>query len=115
MPVTVRFVESPGWVQLLLSEPVAAALTQVQAEALLEGIERNNPSRRGAYAASFADKSGTEPGNEENGMAMTKVVLGEPRWHLIEFGNAKYAGAPNPPYAPIRRAADSLGFRWQQS
>jgi hypothetical protein len=61
------------------------------------------PRNTGAGARSV---HAAETGSDRDG-AYTQVATSSWRWHFVEFGTIW-----NPPYAPFRRAASSMGLRW---
>jgi hypothetical protein len=108
-----EFIQNPTWEILLLKEPEAVAMVYAEGKLVQEAIISNLPQGHGGhYAANWAGGSDVIPDFAADGTAVAKVTMGDPRWHIIEFGSAKYAGVHNPAYAPVRRGVLSTGLEW---
>lgn len=105
--VGVKFIESAGWAARVLSRPLARAVTESRASSLAGAIEGNAPH-------DSVNDSSTGTGIGPLGTAATKITMYDPRWHIFEYGSAKYPGVHNAPLAPVRRAVDSSGMKWVQ-
>jgi hypothetical protein len=103
--------ENADWLREVLHESEAVNLIDDLASELRDLAISYSPDGDN-YQASFAEKSVVIPEFAPQDVSARAAVTLEPRWHIIEFGRAKYLGVHSPPYGPIRRATTSLGLEW---
>lgn len=95
----------PGWPVKLIHEPQALAVLAVTAAVVKRAIDESIPVVTGSYKRHFDLGLDVRPQPAD---AAARIVIGEPRWHIIEKGSVH-----NPPYAPIRRGVEKAGLRWE--
>lgn len=100
------FVWIPGWPQRLIREPQAIEVLGLMAHDAERSIDESIPVVTGSYKRHFDLALSTEVAPTD---AAVQLVIGEPRWHIIEHGSVK-----SPPYAPIRRGVESAGLRFER-
>lgn len=81
----------------LAGSPAAREALRRQAALLAEEVKRF-----GLFERSIRHTAGID----DDGEPVGRVYSRSPRFHLAEFGSVK-----NPAYAPMRAAAERLGFR----
>lgn len=106
MAAGTRVVWFPGWSRRLVHEPQAVAVLGQAAKHVTSAIDEAIPVVTGSYKRHFDLGLSTQLSPAD---AAVRLVIGEPRWHIIEHGSVK-----NPPYAPIRRGVESSGLRWER-
>lgn len=94
----------PGWSQRVIHEPRAIEVLGLVTHDAQQAIDESQPVVTGSYKRHFDLALSTEV---DVAGAAVHLVIGEPRWHIIEHGSVN-----NPPYAPIRRGVESAGLRW---
>lgn len=97
------FVARPGWSQRLARGAKAQHAVEQAAQRFSDRVVENLPRVTGQ----LADEWGSMTPRMEQGDNGARAVcpIGSWRWHFIERGTIN-----NPAYAPIRKAADSLGL-----
>lgn len=85
----------------LLRDPSLSGLVTEITEKVLDAAVGGAPVRTGAYRDSLDMSVGVGAA----GMMVGRVLSTDPFAHLVEFGSVN-----NPPYAPLRRAVESVGL-----
>lgn len=101
----IRFIWDVGWEKRVLSQAQARRVLHDAGEAAYQAIEAAVPVHTGDYSAHFDLSLRVEDHGVE-----TRIVTGEPRWHIIEHGSVN-----NPPYNPISRGVESVGLRFERT
>lgn len=104
--MTASVVWFPGWSQRVVREPRAIEVLGLVTHDAQRSIDESIPVRTGSYKRHFDLGLSTEVDVDS---AAVRLVIAEPRWHIIEHGSVK-----NPPYAPIRTGVEAAGLRWEQ-
>lgn len=107
MATVVRFEEMPDWQYRALDSTEGRACLAKVADEFSGRAVSYQPVRTGWEQAYFERGLGVEADTGEEGTPVEYVTTQSSIWHLIEYGSRN-----NPAYAPLRRAADSLGLKW---
>lgn len=103
----VKFVPNPLFLQQFVRQPQAIIVLHRAAEVALTNIEQATPVRSGAYLRSFVQKLG--PVETDAAAGTSRIIVGEPRWHIIENGSVK-----NQPYHPMLKGCEATGLRYER-
>jgi hypothetical protein len=104
--VTATIAWIPGWSERVIHEPRALEVLGLVTHDVEQTVDAAIPVVTGSYSRHFDLGLSTEV---DVAGAAVRLVIGEPRWHIIEHGSSK-----NPPYAPLRRGVEAAGLRWER-
>lgn len=104
---SVRFVYNPLFPQQIVRTAQAVAAMEHFAQPVIDGIDSSIPVVTGTYKKSFDLKLSHLVDVVK---AQVRIIVGEPRWHIIENGSVN-----NPPYRPLQRGVERAGLRYEKT
>jgi hypothetical protein len=92
----------------MLRNPEGRAAIRKFANEYKDAVVENVPIRTGELQDEYEASGRVRSGHLLYGTPTMQYWTGVHIYHIIEWGSIK-----NPPYAPLRRTADSLGLAWE--